>query len=354
MARELVEWKQATGTEFLKDVHSQVLQQTLMNLDRAMKDAFNKKSPKRFPVFKKKGQHDSFCYPQGFRVDQINSRVFLPKIGWVSYRKSRELTGKPKNITVSRRGDKWDVSIQTEQEVTDPVHPVPGSSVGIDRGVAVFAAISNGSNIEPVSAFKENQSRLARLQRRLAGKTKFSMNWRKEKQKITRLHERIGNIRRDFLHKASTTISKNHAVVVIEDLAVANMSRSAKGTKEYPGRNVRAKSGLNRSILDQGWGEFGRQLEYKLLWLGGKLVKVPPAYTSQTCSKCDHVAKESRKSQAVFTCVSCGYVDNADTNAAKNILAAGHAATACGGMVHSGHPMKQEPSEATIHELACA
>ncbi|WP_338883872.1 transposase [Xenorhabdus sp. TH1] len=148
-----------------------------------------------------------------------------------------------------------------------------------------------------------------------------------------------------FKNKVTSEISKNHAMIVIEDLKVNNMSKSAKGTAEKHGRNVRGKSGLNRSIRDQGWHEMRRQLEYKQLWRGGQVVAIPPAYTSQRCACCGHTAKENRQTQSQFVCQVCGYTANADVNAARNILAAGHAVLACGGMVQSDRPLKQEPTE---------
>lgn len=129
--------------------------------------------------------------------------------------------------------------------------------------MAKLATLSDGTVFEPVNSFQKKQKTLARLQRQLSRKVKFSNNWQKQKRKIQRLHSRIANIRRDYLHKVTTTVSKNHAMIVIEDLKVSNMSKSAAGTVSQPGRNVRAKSGLNRSILDQGWYEMRRQLEYK-------------------------------------------------------------------------------------------
>ena len=130
-------------------------------------------------------------------------------------------------------------------------------------------------------------------------------------------------------------------MVVIEDLKIANMSKSAKGTKESPGKNVKAKSGLNKSILDQGWYEFRRQLEYKQLWRGGQVLAVLAAYTSQRCSCCGHTEAGNRKTQELFLCVSCGYQDHADINAAKNIEAAGSAVLACESNLIRGR--KQEP-----------
>ncbi|MDG5523467.1 transposase [Escherichia coli] len=316
MASWLVEWKNATETQWLKDSPSQPLQQSLKDLERAYKNFFQNRAA--FPRFKKRGQNDAFRYPQGVKLDQENSRIFLPKLGWMRYRNSRQVTGVVKNVTVSQSCGKWYISIQTESEVSTPVHP-SASMVGLDAGVAKLATLSDGTVFEPVNSFQKNQKTLARLQRQLS--------------------------RRDYLHKVTTTVSKNHAMIVIEDLKVSNMSKSAAGTVSQPGRNVRAKSGLNRSILDQGWYEMRRQLEYKQLWRGGQVLAVPPAYTSQRCACCGHTAKENRLSQSKFRCQVCGYTANADVNGARNILAAGHAVLACGEMVQSGRPLKQEPTE---------
>lgn len=342
MASWLVEWKNATETQWFKDSPSQPLQQSLKDLERAYKNFFRKRAA--FPRFKKRGQNDAFRYPQGVKLDQENSRIFLPKLGWMRYRNSRQVTGVVKNVTVSQSCGKWYISIQTESEVSTPVHP-SASMVGLDAGVAKLATLSDGTVFEPVNSFQKNQKTLARLQRQLSRKVKFSNNWQKQKRKIQRLHSCIANIRRDYLHKVTTTVSKNHAMIVIEDLKVSNMSKSAAGTVSQPGRNVRAKSGLNRSILDQGWYEMRRQLEYKQLWSGGQVLAVPPAYTSQRCACCGHTAKENRLSQSKFRCQVCGYTANADVNGARNILAAGHAVLACGEMVQSGRPLKQEPTE---------
>lgn len=342
MASWLVEWKNATETQWFNDSPSQPLQQSLKDLERAYKNFFRKRAA--FPRFKKRGQNDAFRYPQGVKLDQENSRIFLPKLGWMRYRNSRQVTGVVKNVTVSQSCGKWYISIQTESEVSTPVHP-SASMVGLDAGVAKLATLSDGTVFEPVNSFQKNQKTLARLQRQLSRKVKFSNNWQKQKRKIQRLHSCIANIRRDYLHKVTTAVSKNHAMIVIEDLKVSNMSKSAAGTVSQPGRNVRAKSGLNRSILDQGWYEMRRQLAYKQLWRGGQVLAVPPAYTSQRCACCGHTAKENRLSQSKFRCQVCGYTANADVNGARNILAAGHAVLACGEMVQSGRPLKQEPTE---------
>ena len=163
----------------------------------------------------------------------------------------------------------------------------------------------------------------------MSRKVKFSSNWKKAKARVQRIHARIGNARRDFLHETSTTISQNHAMVCIEDLQVRNMSKSAAGSPEKPGKQVRAKSGLNKAILDQGWAEFRRQLDYKLAWSGGHLIAVPPQNTSRTCPCCGHVSAANRQTQAKFECVECGFEENADVVGAINVLRAGHARLAC-------------------------
>jgi len=215
-------------------------------------------------------------------------------------------------------------------------------------------AFSDATYLAPLNSFKRHELRLRRAQRLLSRKMKFRSNWRKAKTKIARIHAGIGNARRDYLHKATSAISKNHAMVGIEDLQVRNMSRSAGGDVETPGKNVRAKSGLNKAILDQGWAEFRRQLQYKLEWAGGTLIAVPPHNTSRTCPFCGHVSADNRQTQARFCCVGCGYEDNADVVGAKNILARGHRVAACGeDLSHDAShaaSAKQEPTEATMLE----
>jgi putative transposase len=338
MANQLPAWKSEFA--WLKESPSQALQHALKNLDRAFTNFFEKRA--EYPCFKKRGYGDSFRFPQGFKLDQANSRIFLPKLGWVRYRNSREILGTVSNVTVSSRNGKWFISIQTEREVEQPV--AQGDAVGIDLGVVRFATLSDGTVIPPLSIFKRYAAELRKAQQAMSRKKKFSDNWKMAKAKVQRIHVHIANARRDYLHKTSTTISKNHAVVVVEDLRVSNMSRSAAGTVEQPGRKVRAKAGLNRSILDQGWAEFRRQLEYNMLWAGGLFLAVPAQNTSRTCPKCGHVAADNRRSQAVFACVECGYSENADLVGAINVLRAGHARLACqvNGEVSR---QQQEPSE---------
>ena len=317
IANLLPEWKKELP--WLKDCHSQVLQQSLKDLESAFKNFFQKRS--NFPKFKKKGVKERFRFPQDCKLEQQNNRIYLPKIGWVRYRNSRDVVGEIKNITVSQKCGRFFVSIQTEYEYETPIHQ--GGEIGIDMGVARFATLSSGEYFEPVNAFKNLKGKLAKLQRQLKNKIKFSRNWQKLKAKIAKLHHKISNIRKDFLHQTSSKISRNHAMIYVEDLQVSNMAKSAKGTAEEHGKNVKQKSGLNRAILDQSWFEFRRQLGYKTQWLGGSLVAVPPQNTSRTCPCCGHTAKENRPTQADFKCIDCGYTEHADVVGALNILARG-------------------------------
>ena len=348
LTKELTQWKKESDLFFLKQVHSQALQQSLKNLSQALKEAFDRTLPKQFPKFKKKGQRDSFRYPQGFKIDNDNGRIFLPKIGWVRYNKSQDIVGEAKNVTVSKKAQYWFVSIQVEIDHKIP-HPAESKEiVGGDLGVARFLTLSNNKYYQPLNIFKKLKIKLAKLQRKLAKKEKFSNRWRRLKAKITKLYICIANTRNNYLHSISSQLSKNHAIVILEDLKIANMSRSAKGTIENHGLNVKQKSGLNRAILDQGWGEFIRQLEYKLTWNGGQLIQVNPRNTSRKCPKCNYTSAENRKTQAIFCCKNknCSYTNNADYVASLNIRDAGLALLGLGGSSLE-HLLKSQPAERT-------
>ena len=336
LAKRLPVWKEEVETSFLSEAPSQTLQQTLKDLDRALGDFFAK--TKGAPKFKKRGMHDSFRYPQGFKIE--GNRVFLPKIGWMRFRKSRQIEGTAKNITVGKRADEWYISVQVECEKEEKPHSHFDREVGIDMGIAQFATLSDGNILKPHHAYRRNEHLLAKEQRNVARKKKGSHNREKQVTRIQRLHKKIADSRKDYLHKATTWIAKNHGRIVLEDLKVSNMSQSARGTVEKPGRNVAAKSGLNKSILDQGWFEFKRQLAYKLAWKGGELLVVNPKNTSRRCQKCGFISAENRKTQASFVCISCGHKDHADLNAAKNILTVGQTGMACGSNPSMGR--KQE------------
>ena len=310
--------------EWLKAVPVHALQMAVRSLDSAYQCFFSGSGG--YPQPHCKGKRDSFTLPDpaylGFkRLNKNRGAIKVPKVGWVKLVGWRALGGELRSITISRRAGHWHASIAWRAEITNP----PKSerpAVGIDRGVAVFAAMSDGRMVAPLNSFRSIETKLAKAQRRLSRKTKFSANWLRQKAKISRIHMKAANARKDYLHKLSTEIAKSHGVVKVEKLRVRNMSASAKGTVEQPGTNVRAKAGLNKAILDQGWSMFSTMLKYKLAERGGELVEVDPAYTSQTCSCCGTVDKASRKDQATFECGHCGHTENADINAARNILQA--------------------------------
>jgi transposase len=230
------------------------------------------------------------------------------------------------------RTGRWHIAFAA---IPEPIQaPGNGRVVGVDRGVAVTLALSDGTTYQaPVDRD------VRRLQRRLSKAKRGSNRRTRLRLRLARLQTRTIDPRRDWVEKSSTDIARSYDLVCIEDLRVANMTRSAKGTVDRPGRHVAQKAGLNRSILRSGWSSFAARLQHKAF---GRVEKVNPAFTSQRCSGCGHIAWESRKSRALFCCVACGYTDNADLNAAKNI-AAGHAVTARRGRVLSGLLLNREP-----------
>lgn len=329
-ANELPELKKVAT--WLEEVPSQCLQQKLKDVESAYKKFFSQGSG--FPKFKKRGEGESARFPDpkkfkvSFRNGKRTSFVKLPKIGSVRFVSSREIEGQIKNATITKRVDGYYISFQTEIETT--VFQTRRNPIGIDRGVRTMSMTSDGECLEiPLEKIRLLEENLRRAQKSLSRKSNGSKNRSKHRIRVAKIHQKITNVRNDSLHKISTQLAKSHGMIVLEDLKVKNMSASAKGTPEEPGKKVKQKSGLNRSIIRQGWGELERQLAYKLLWSGGELIKVKPHFTSQACNQCGHIEKTNR-SKENFACRSCGHKDHADINAAKNILALGHRATVCG------------------------
>jgi len=308
--------------EWLKAAPIHPLQQALRDLDRAYQNWWTGRAGA--PTPRKKSLNDSFRFPDpaSLRVERTGAssgRLKLPKLGWVKLRGWQELPGDICNITISRRAGQWFAAVQCEREVAEPAVSTL-AAVGIDMGIAIFAALSDGTTIAPTNHGKRALKALRRAQQALSRKKRGSANRRKAIRRVARIQKRVADARKDFLHKHSTIIAKNHGMVVVEALQVRNMSASAKGTADAPGRRVRQKAGLNRAILDQGWSMFRTMLGYKLADRGGRLVEVPATYTSQTCSACGFVNAANRQSQARFVCIGCGHEANADSNAALNIL----------------------------------
>ena len=322
----LPEAKKTEGLEWLKEIPSQSLQYALRNLDTAFKNFFGGRAS--FPQFKKKGIHESITFPQGnrFIIRKYNNKksfVELPKIGEIKFRHHREIEGNIKSATVRKVSGEWHISFICEVEL-DVVENNNYNPVGIDRGIAKTLALSNSEYVNlPVGEIKNIEKRIEKLQRRMSKEKKFSNKWLKYKNIVNKLHNKITRIRHNWLHIQSYYLANNHSLIIVEDLNITNMSKSASGSIEEPGKNVKAKAGLNRSILRQGWGQFCDLLSYKCIWYGSSLAKVNPKNTSKTCCKCHYVSNDNRISQESFVCQNCGHTENADVNAAKNILRLG-------------------------------
>ena len=324
-AAQLTEARAEFG--WLRDGSQMVQQQALRDFAQAMANHFA--GTHRKPTCRKAGRNEGFrivALQSGHirRLSRKAGEVRVPKVGWVRFRWSRPVPrAKSYRVTRSRAG-RWHIAFAA---IPQPV-PGPGTGqvVGIDRGVAVSAALSTGELLRCPGLRHTERERLVRLRRKLARARKGSGRRRQVKTAIATLKAREVDRRKDWAEKASTSLARQFDLIRVEDLPITSMTRSGKGTAERPGRNVRQKAGLNRGILASGWGRLVRRLEDKA---PGRVERVNPAYTSQRCSVCGHVAAESRESQALFRCTACNYTSNADVNAARNI-AAGHAVTARG------------------------
>ncbi|MEU9830764.1 transposase [Streptosporangium sp. NPDC048047] len=309
-----------------------VQQQALKDFAQAMSNFFSK-THKR-PTWRKRGRGEGFrivAVKAGDvrRLSRNAGEVKVPKVGWVRFRWSRLVPDGVKSYRITRdRAGRWHVAFAA---IPTPV-PAPGTGeiVGVDRGVTVSAALSTGEMLRVPGLRKAEKSRLLRLQRKVSRAKRGSNRRVKVKQAIATLKARETDRRKDWAEKTSTDLARRFDVIAVEDLKVRTMTRAARGTIEAPGRNVRQKAGLNRGILAAGWGRLVTRLEHKA---PGRVQRIDPRYTSQTCNACKHTARESRESQALFRCVACGHQANADVNAARNIkdTAAGHAVAARGG-----------------------
>ncbi len=321
-----------------------VQQQALRDFAKAMAAFFNPQNPAGRPSWRKAGRNEGFRVvgQRGRkwdvrRLSKDVGQVRVPQAGWVRFRWSRSVPpgAKSYRVTLDRAG-RWHVAFAV---IPDPVlAPGNGQVVGIDRGIAVSAALSTGELLHVPSLTASERKRLLRLERKLARAKRGSNRRARVRLAIAGLKARQADRRKDWAEKTSTDLARRFDLIRVEDLDVKGMTRSARGTAGTPGRNVRQKAGLNRGILASGWGLLVRRLGDKA---SDRLEKIRPAFTSQRCSACGHVAAESRKSQAIFACVACDFTCNADVNAARNI-AAGHAVTARGGDGVT-RPVNREP-----------
>lgn len=305
--------------DWVRAVYVSCQQQALRDLDKAFQGFFAGRAS--FPRHRKKGVNDTFRFPgREVETKELNSKwsaVRLPKVGWVKFRDSRPLSGAIKNATVLRRADGWYITFAVEDDITVPA-PKPGV-VGIDRGAVKTLVLSSGEALSMPETMKRVEAARRKAQRVVARRKRGSKRRDRAQKRASSLQAKLARIRHDFHHRAALNISRRFGVAVLEDLSTRRMTVSARGTAAEPGKNVRQKAGLNRAILNAGWHQFATILAYKMEERGGQVVTVPARFTSQTCAACGVVDARSRKSQATFSCVSCGHTDHADINAAVNI-----------------------------------
>ncbi|MGY3494389.1 RNA-guided endonuclease InsQ/TnpB family protein [Bradyrhizobium sp. USDA 4502] len=290
-----------------------------MDLHKAFANFFGGRAG--FPTFRRKGQNDSFRYPDPKQIKFEERRIFLPKAGWTGGVMHRPIRGKVKNVTISTVAGEWFASVQTELEAEIPTNR--GPAIGIDLGSAQPIVLSDRTVIDLPRTTPTDRRRLATAQRTVARRQKASRNREKAKCRVARLQARCARRRRDAAHKATTTIAKNHGVVVIEDLKVKQMTNTGRGTVEAPGTLVRKRANENRVLLEVSPRTIRTMLEYKCQWYGSRLIVIDPAETSRRCSCCQAVDAASRISRSHFVCTNCGAMSDADINAARNILALG-------------------------------
>lgn len=299
---------------WLADVPRNVCAQLLVELDKAWQRCFQKIA--RMPRFKRKGRDLlGWCEPHP-RIWRLDGGILnFPKLGNLRTVLHRPLEGKPKTCTIRRDGDQWFALIVCEIEAPQPP-PRTEPVVALDRGVVNIVADSDGKLVQTPRFFKNAMKRLARAQRTVSRRKKGSKNREKAKARVMCLHRKVRRQREHFIHNLSAAYANSHGTVIVEKLKISSMTRSARGTLAEQGKQVKAKAGLNRGILDAGWGRLVECLRYKLEWTGGSLVEVPAHYSSQTCNQCGHVDAANRQTQASFCCVACGLSMHADLNAA--------------------------------------
>jgi IS605 OrfB family transposase len=283
-------------------------------------------------------------------VNQRYGAVRLSKFGLVRFRWTQSLNGPIRNATILRDGAHWYISFCVDDGRREaPPNGLP--PIGVDRGVVLAVATSEGQCFTFEGFSTGRRRRLIRLQQRMSRQQCGSVRRNTTVTSIRRLFQCVRHRRSDFIHQTAHQLTTRHGVIAIEKLRVKAMTHSARGTLDEPGRNVRQKAGLNKAILDKAWSALQVALEWHGRKNGCGVISVPAAYTSQTCSACKHVAAESRGSQARFRCVACGHMDNADINAARNILAAGLAATGRGDLGSARSKKRQPPSPESAYAV---
>jgi putative transposase len=296
--------KKVEGYEWLKEVNSQTLHASLINLETAYTKFFKKQN--KFPKFKKKSNNQSFSVPQHFKIDK---QLFIPKMKeGIATIFHRPLEGNAKSLTISKTSsNKYFVSILCE--VPKKSKPKTGNKIGIDLGITDFIVLSDGTKIKNPNFNRKSKKKLSKAQQHLSRKTKGSNRYIKQRIKVARINEKITNSRKDFQHKLSTKLINEYDLISLEDLAVKNMIRNHK---------------LAYSIQDSGWSSFVSMLEYKASWYGKEVIKVDRFYpSSKSCSNCDYIIDKLPLNVRSWKCPKCNELHDRDINAAKNILRQG-------------------------------
>jgi putative transposase len=307
-------------------------QATLRRLDKAFAAFFRRVKAGQtsgYPRFKGAGWWDTVEWPRDGDGCRWNSapdsgqiRVYLQGVGHVRVHAHRKVEGRVKTISVKREGRRWYVILACDEVPAEPL-PETGSAVGIDMGVVSFLTTSDGAQIPNLRQLAASAGRLAIAQRALARCKRGSNRRRKARERVAVIHGKVRRQRLDHAHKITLWLIQHHDLIAHEDLRIAGMTRSARGTIDAPGSNVAQKAGLNRSILDAGWGVFLSILAAKAESAGRTIIAVDPRNTSRTCPACGHCAAENRVTQADFACVACCYEGHADVVGALNVLRAG-------------------------------
>ncbi len=323
--------------DWLNEYSCAITRHALKHQSDAWKACFQ--SGRGFPRFKSKhGTDPSLAIPQDVRIR--DDRLHIPKIGWLRIQRKGGNPcpeGKPVKATVTRQAGKWHAVVCYQVEIPEKMDN--GVTAGVDRNVGQVAVVDSNGNetIHYLPDLAKKEARLKRYRRRMQRRVKGSRRRHKTRLKLQKCYRHLKNAGSDRQHQTSRKIADNAGLVVLEDLNTQGMTKSARGTVDDPGKNVKARSGLNREILKTGWHGLEQKLEYR-----AEVIKIHPACTSQACIACGHVSKENRTSQAVFRCVACGHAENADLNAARNMLASGIGASARGGALSLDTPLIRE------------
>jgi putative transposase len=325
--RDLPEIKGLLREEY-QQIHSQVLQDVLLRLDRAFKAFFrrvaNGEKP-GYPRFQGRNRYNSFTYPQGgYALSE--KRVTLSKIGSIKIKLHRPIEGSIKTCTIKYDAGQWYAVFSCEVEQPEPL-PVSSEEVGIDLGLLHFAALSDGTFIDNPRYYRASEKTLSRRQQVKDRRKRGSHRREKARRLVAKAQRKIANQRRDFLHKQAKKLVEHYQVIVFEDLQVENLVKRPKPKQDENGKylpnGASAKAGLNKSIQDAGWGMFVEMVSYKAACAGREMLKVNPYKTSQICSACLQECLHKELDERVHVCVHCGVVLDRDTNAAITILRLG-------------------------------